>query len=338
MVGRALYKTLPRGALSIQEKTEMFIKFRETIVIKPSVSDSTVRRRVLAEELADEFMKLENVRPIEILKFLEMIHTPASAHTMAVTLQSLPRFKSLKEDRDWSEALKKLHLTKTKTITKQAVDLTATALKRVLEDTHNKNAVVVGFLWISASRYGDLQHVTLLARKEIPEHEATIMALCYRGTKGDPQGKRGDAKAIIMPTTWANCLASIIKTRGEETISKTIPSSYMVKKALARGDESLTLHSARRGAAKALLPTHRLTDIALLTLHGQRYRQETVSTEVYTKGLWFKEEREVKQMRMSLYLLHTVGMLSTTKMNAICKEWCSMARNTNFTQLEALQE
>ena len=69
------------------------------------------------------------------------------------------------------------------------------------------HVIVAAFLWVSASRYGDLKWVRITTKQFIDGPEPLWLVLFnYRGSKGDPSGARGDQKAIFIPEVWLETL------------------------------------------------------------------------------------------------------------------------------------
>lgn len=306
-----------------------------------------------------EHLQEEGATPIQILLFLTMNHKPSAAFTYAVRIQALPRFQHFKQDREWSQYLENdMRLEKSRQQKKQAPEILAEEMLKVLS-ANTPASHVIGFLWISISRLGDLPKIEILKKLEIeanPESTPlTLLALSYKGTKPDVGGERGDTKAVFVPTGWiatlekqflqetekqpvvrkakealaemqnkspqSSELYSAQVPKAKKHIKQTRLSRYFIMKALApvKEERPFTAHSMRRGATTTLVPHFPLSHIGKLSLHNQKDHQQMVAT--YASNIFFKEERELLQMTMSLLLLKNLGLVSLSMIAKLSQEY-----------------
>ena len=290
----------------------------------------------------------EKFKPKIIIHFLMECYHPATAFKMAVTIQSMTEYQHWKQDKEWNHLLKKeLELRKNEEPKKQAIPISPEAMGKIYAaNPCAANTIIAAFLWVSGSRYGDLKWLSIIHKEPIEGEPPLWLALInYRGTKGDPTGRRGDQKALFIPRTWLAPLELQFQRQREKEIEKArqteakelgvsykvqktaldgLESPYMVKKAMSVANTGFTLHSARRGACHTLLGIFPLIQIAELALHSQKEHSQIVGTCSYTFGAWFLEKRERNQMAMSLALLSKGKFISHSTMRthyqARCKE------------------
>ena len=259
--------------------------------------------------------------PINIINFLRGCYLPSTAFQIAATIHSLPECQHWKENARWKHAFNKtLCLDKNASPAKQAKPPEAYVMESIVKARPSYPCTIVAaFLWISASRYGDLKWARTLHVERMPSAEGPmILALLdFRGTKGDTNGSRGDTKAIFMPEHWLPTIEEqftrlraenearekgVMVTANNKSV-RAFPgllSEHMIRKTLSQTDPELTLHSARRGACHTLLKIFPLKQIARLALCAQNDRKKVATTALCTHGAWFQEEREQDQMRMDL--------------------------------------
>lgn len=330
------------------------IKQRESRVI--TCSNGTERRRFAMKECVDSLIEM-GAEPHHILMYLKESFGETTAFTYATTIQAMQEFKHFKEAKKWTELLSEMKLKAAKAERKQARPLTAHQAAHIYQHSSTWPARLALILWISASRYGDLQHMQIVAETEAQDG-LTLILINMLGSKGDPDGSRKDLKAIFIPSQWKAAFKDETRkhviSREEEKKRRAVTpeghtpkrtkvptgdrptSMYIMKKAinnvlksLARTPEDfahepcqeaeMTGHSMRVGAIHTLLQQFRLTQIAALTLHGQQTRRELGALTSYTATAHFGEEREKLQMAMSLYLLHRLGNTSLQSAHQIAQ-------------------
>lgn len=280
---------------------------------------STVNKHERLRKIMN-MLSAEEATPSEVLDFFEEKYGAANVFGYAVTIQSFPEYRHFKQIPAWKSRvlgpLRHAHVTKEK---EKASPLQPTHVKELLSKmTHE--TVLVAFMWISASRYGDLKKLVLLAKVSLP-HEFTGLAIDFRGTKGDISGTRGDTKAIIVPNKWLPYIEDLIPSKRGATPATRMITEYRMYKVLKTAHQDLSLHSARNGALQFLAPHVAAEDQAKQSRHGQQYRFALGSLPVYLEGVWFQEERELKQMKMSMILLEAIEEISLSVRLEICQEW-----------------
>ena len=300
------------------------IKKRETLI--KGCAESTEKRRILVSELA-EHMLSHGAKPVHILVFLMEEYIPTTAKTYATALQAIPEYAYFKEDREWAELLKKKAiLAANKAVKKQAIPLTK-QMATTLLSSRSRESIIALFMWSTASRYGDLCYME--TKLEENHGDLTIVIVGLPGSKGDPDGSRGDRKAFFIPSEWWPTVKKELiqrvkeKALDEEWRSKAKKgarrprnvdpqralSTYFLFKGIrhATGDTALTAHSMRVGASHVLMEQFTLPQIAMLTLHGQHERRNLGALTTYTATAFLKEDREKYQLAQTLYLLVKMG-------------------------------
>lgn len=318
--GRARYKSL--------DIDECLTRFR---LVRARNADLTERDRIMQyhhRSTANKHIRLrnlmasldkENATPSEVLDFLEDAYGPG-AHGYAVTIQAFPERAYLKKDPKWKGRVAGPMLLAANTKTrKKASPMHNEHVLKFLEVLTHETALIA-FMWVSASRFGDLKDIVIMAKLELP-HNLTGLALDYRGTKGDKSGKRGDAKAIVLPNRWLPFIEEHIRSERQQAPAKALMKEHRMYKVLRAVDPLLSLHSARNGALKALAKKVSAEDQAKQSLHGQQYRFELGALPVYLEGVWFQEERELKQLKMSLLMLESLNEVSSSARLEICQDW-----------------
>ena len=316
------------------------IKERETLI--KGVSDSTERRRILVSEMA-EHMLSHGAKPVHILIFMMEEYIPSAVKTYAATLQAIPKYAYFKEDLEWSELFKKrIKLEANKAVKKQAIPFTQQMAEDTLHDPSNtRESIIALFMWSTASRYGDLCYMEARLEREI-QWGLTIVITDMPGSKGDPDGSRGDRKAFFIPSEWWPTVKKELIQRVKEKAledkwrltakkgARKPPnrepqralSTYFLFKGIRRttGDTALTAHSMRVGASHVLMEQFTLPQIAMLTLHGQRERRNLGALTTYTASAFLKEDREKYQLAQTLYLLVKMGKVCRSDAQQLSQE------------------
>lgn len=300
-------------------------------------SKSTVCRREHAWDIASVATHLGG-QPKHVMDYLVECFKPSTAFTYAITIQSLPEFAHFANDRIWKMRLNKelLPMKNREGSVKRAEPLSIEDVLKIRKSAPPHYELTV-FLWITASRYGDLQYMKWLAEVETPVGGLIAVVLCMKGSKGDPVGKRGDAKAVLIPKTWKMLIKGYMTTlekteeypQGELVPRrKEIPSRYHIDKVL-KTVGAFTPHSCRRGAVHTLVDQggFGLINVSYLTLHGQRDRYKLGALPVYSSGNWFKEDREVRQLAQVLFLLEAIELVSNSTTLYLRREWCNSPKD-----------
>lgn len=293
------------------------------------VTNSTVSRRNTVKRLLAGAREIyPNITAVRFLLYLRQIYTnPTTALSYIGTTAFL--FPRVKLDPEWKDQM--AHATKLANqyapFADQARVLTFEIMQEMLKSWTNMAApeITVLFTWTTCSRYGDLKHMLWIndAERDIPQHSLTIGLVDMRGSKGDPKGTRGDQKAIILPSRFAD----IIKSQCVRDTKRVI-SAYRFKKVLVTTDPELSLHSCRRGCSQTLARYgYSKQHIQDLSLHQQGKRRETRSQDVYQNGLYLTDTRDLNQIRLQLVLLCQLGLISPSTMQYVSQVWLKQAHS-----------
>lgn len=306
------------------------------------VSKSTVSRRGTVRRLVEGARSLvPTVTPIRLMYLINSLYAPGSTMTFINTMASL--YKDMKHFPEWSDHWKALSLAARKAGSKQAKVLTIEDMKELLEvwgDRMERPHYTVLFCWLTGSRFGDLRHMKWERNAErfIEGHQLTVGVVCLMGSKGDPSGKRGDRKAVVLPKAWSGHIVEQCVRDEKKTISR-----HHFKKALRTINPELSLHSCRRGACHALgvLNVTKL-EAQQLALHNQVEQKESAAMNVYQTGLYLSDKRDILQIKLQLKLLEEIGIISASTTQYVCQEWLprvnSKFRGTNKEQTTKHQE
>ena len=183
------------------------IKQRESRII--TCSSGTERRRFAMKECVDSFLEM-GAEPHQILTYFIESFGETTALTYATTIQAMEPYKMFRASRKWADLLSVMKLKAQKANKKQARPLTPEFANTILNLSKTWPATLALFLWISASRYGDLQHMKFEAELTV-QHGLTCILLNMAGSKGDPDGSRKDTKAIFIPTPWSDPLKEEVR-------------------------------------------------------------------------------------------------------------------------------
>ena len=291
------------------------------------------KRGAQAKELVEKIKEeTDGFEPADVLRYLKRQYIPSRAFNLAATIQSLPEYANWKRDKQWKHVFQKdLELAKNTTETEQAIPIMPDDIIKII--AHKPKAphvIVAAFLWVSASRYGDLKWVRITTKQFIDGPEPLWLVLFnYRGSKGDPSGARGDQKAIFIPEVWLETLRLQLPKELSKTteasasdVKVKVESEYMIKKAMMVANSGFTLHSARRGGCQSLVSAFTQPQIAHLALHSQSAQKAIQSTALYTSEVCFEREREKTQMAMSLKLLYDAKLISLSTMRGLFRARC----------------
>lgn len=287
------------------------------------VSRSTRDRRQHIREKIRMSLEVEpTLNPIDFMRIFAMEYPNASTafayiNTMAYLY---PRVKKFPE---WRDHYKKYQLAahQHQAFADQAKILSLEQLRDFKPESPIKITTLetIHFVWITASRFGDLKHMLWIddAERLIPEHKLVVGLVDMKGSKGDQKGTRGDQKAVIFPQSWRDTIVNSCQRN-----AKKHTSAYLFKKALKTIDEEMTLHSCRRGAVQTLARLNQpKLGIQELTLHQQQHRLQSRSADTYLNGLWLKDQREQNQIRLQLMLLFHLNLISALTMQYVSREW-----------------
>lgn len=311
------------------------------------VTDGTVSRRKTVIDLVERVNKAHNnICPIKVCYIISALY-PNPSTTIAYINTAAHLFPKMKQHPEWRDH--HAHFTKLgnqySPQAKQANALDAQRMKKLILtwnglESHHYTTM---FIWLTASRHGDLKHMLWIkeSEKSIPQHNLMVAIVDMRGSKGDPKGERGDQKAVILPQAWY----SIIKAQCVRD-KKKIMSRYFYMKAIRTNttteeeedDEELSGHSCRRGASQTLAALgYAKAEIQQLTLQQQGARKATRSQDVYQNGLYLTDPREQNQIRLQLVLLEQLHLISRSTMLYVSQEWLPKAYSASQGTLLTLR-
>ena len=291
------------------------------------VSESTVNRRLRVKNIVTELLKRDpSTTPIHMMAFFQRAYKASTAFTYIVTMAQL--FPHFKKSPGWKDHMRaaELDANKEEAFAEQADFCTVEKMMMFTKDmkAHNNTLrILILFVWLTASRHGDLKHMMWIPDAERhlihkDHEELTVGVVDLKGSKGDKSGKRGDTKAILFPTKWIHITKDVCSRQKKMPISE-----YLFKKGLKEMiDPQLTLHSLRRGAVQTLARLgFSKIEIQELTLHNQQARKNSRQMDIYQNGLWLTDPRDINQIKYQAILLTQLELISHSTKQYLLQEW-----------------
>jgi len=188
---------------------------------------------------------------LALLKIWSKMYAPSTAkHKMGTLFAMKPH---LKTDRSLNELVEKIKRNAHQGTLRKAIPITTRQMRKLLRLASPKIARTAWILWLSASRYGDLAHLSVC------KLENGVVVMRWNFQKSDIYGKRRISKFLTV-LTQQNVYAM--------TLQEGFCRYHELLNALKMVDPTLSTYSLRRGSATFLaelgfpMPT-----IGIMTAH-----------------------------------------------------------------------
>ena len=191
--------------------------------------------------------------PHRFLAVLATAFAPSTALSYANVARSL--IPELRDDPLTKEACLFLQKRLAQAKLKKATPISPAQVALVIRSAPPTTAATILWMWIGAARHADLKPAHVESWKRLGQ--LPVVCLRFGPWKSDPTGKREASK--VLPVN--PLLKSLLKKRAFSSFAQ-------VKVALKKIDPTLSVHSIRRGAIKALSMEHSADEIAVLTQHA----------------------------------------------------------------------
>lgn len=293
-----------------------------TSIFDLEVTNKTHQRRQRMLHIATEAIR-NGATPSELIQCMHAQNMALSTKcSYAQTMQA--EMPELRRDRMWNRGLSALQALAAVDPRKRATPVVAARLGTFV----SSNSLVMSYakttllvMWVTASRLADLSHMKTKAILPIaPGYVAFLVSMV--GSKGDRLGKKGHAKAFVVPQSWAarvrqiledfnNAKSNLAPLPPRELTKVKIPHANTIVAQLKKISPYLGIRSIRRGASQFLKAQGVSREqVAMQTLHGQKKYAAATSLDGYTDGQWWVESREKKQLKNSLILLQGLNMMT----------------------------
>lgn len=266
------------------------IKQRESRVV--TCSTGTERRRFAMKECVDSLLGM-GAEPHHILMYLIESFGETTALTYAATIQAMQEFSHFKESKKWSDLFSRIKLQANKAEKKQARPLTSEHATVIFHHKAKWPARLALILWISASRYGDLQHMKVEAEIEAL-HDLSCILINMAGSKGDPDGSRKDLKAIFIPSSWVIAFKEevrrhVVSKEEEQERRASVPEGHKApkKSKTPPGDKPTSMYMMKKEIN------------SVLKMKKSSKPQEALETETL-------QEKEMSAHSMRVGAIHTL--------------------------------
>ena len=251
-------------------------------------TEGTVNRRNRVRETVGLVLAEAPTRPAAVLGvWRELDLAMSTIETYGFVAQSL--FPDFRKNHEWVESMKWVMQEAARTIKAQAVALRWWHVRQIAAECSPEVQATIFTLVVTASRYGDLQHMRVSKIWDVPEQADQVIIRIEMPTfKSDLHGRRSFAKTIQVSRTSARFILSTIHH----------PMCYG-ELYLAMEPMGVTPHSCRVGAVTALGPLVPAGQVLLLT--GHTVEGEPRQQRRYTRATGDDDEARL-QREMSLML------------------------------------
>ena len=255
------------------------------ISVKPYV-EGTYKRRARVRRIFD---LLKHVGPEGIISAMATVYKASTALTYAQTMTA--EIPGLKKHRAWGEALLWLMKHKAQEQTTQAIPITPIQMRELVTKAKTLELkAALTTMWVSASRYGDLEHFRVV--QVWPRGNMCVVKAQLPVWKSDPTGRRHCSKVYILPSHFLNAFRNRIPTYAQTllTIKNTFP--------------DLSCHSIRRGAITSL--GHNYTGEEIIALTQHTLPCEPIAIRLYTATHTQTQENQT-QLKLSTHLWELIS-------------------------------